>query len=87
MKKLLLILLPLTLLSIQNSAIAENKTRCACFFDGYDEYKDKGESAQYCDNTVPGSTADDCDLVGMKDEWYSGCRTAADNKARECNLY
>lgn len=74
----------LPLIGSAGSVLAEeNETRCPCWYTGYDDYdSDWGKGS--CKNPPPGSSKDDCDMVGFKQEWEDGCLAAHDNDKRKC---
>jgi hypothetical protein len=73
-----------TLIASYVSVLAEeDATRCPCWYDGYDAYEsDWGKGS--CKNPPPDSSKNDCDLIGLKQEWEDGCIAAHDGDPPKC---
>jgi hypothetical protein len=65
-----------TLVASAASALAEeDATRCPCWYMGYDDY-DSSWGKGSCENPPPDSSKNECDLIGLMQEWEDGCLTA-----------
>ncbi len=73
-----------TLIGSAASTLAEeNTSRCPCWYMGYDEY-DSSWGKGSCKEPPPDSRKNECDLIGMKQEWEDGCLAAHESEDRKC---